>query len=212
MSGKPSIIVTVLAIAVVSAATAGAGVLRGDVALNAVSKKSREDTVVWISALPDAVEKKLVQGGFRWPWQAKRVLPVPRLSESQRQFAPRVSVVVVHSALALRNQDDVWHGAFSVSPGGAFDLGKRAPGAVDTLRFERTGQFTVRCDIHPEMTGYVVVLPNHAYARVDSAGTWRLPELPKGRYELRAWHPERGETRVSVQVPAHGDSLVRLHW
>ena len=92
------------------------------------------------------------------------------------------------------------------------ELGKRAPGAVDTLRFAKPGVVTLRCDIHPEMTGYVVVTPNHAFARADSAGLWRLPDLPAGEYVVHTWRPDRGETKHTVHMPAHGDTLLSLRW
>jgi hypothetical protein len=208
----PTILMISLVPVVVS--TAAAGVLHGELSFAGGRAHGRhyDDAVVWIAQLPEPVEKKLVTGGFRLPWKKKRVLPTPVLVEANRRYGPRVSVVVAGTAIEVRNQDKVWHGTFSVSPGGAFDLGKRAPGSVDTLRFAKPGQFAMRCDIHPAMSGWIAVTPNHAYARVDESGQWQLPSLPPGAYELRAWHPDRGETRVPVHVPARGDTLIRLHW
>ena len=207
---------TVLAIALATAAvtTAAAGVLRGELSFAGPRTRGRhyDDAVVWIEPLPDKVESKLVKGGFRLPWKKKPTVHVPTLVETGHHYEPRVSVLLLNSPIEVRNQDNVYHGTFSVSPGRAFDLGKRAPGSVDTLRFAKPGLVVMRCDIHPDMSGWVVVMPNHAYARVDESGQWQLPSLPSGEYELRAWHPDRGETRVTVRVPARGDTLIRLHW
>jgi len=218
MSGMRRLAPAMLMIALVAAAvtTAGAGVLRGELSFAGARVRGRhfDDAIVWIAQLPDAVEKKLVQGGRRWPWSKPRPLrlPVPRLVETGHHYEPHVSVQVVGAPIEVRNEDEVWHGTFSVTPGGTFDLGKRAPGSVDTLRFAKPGVFTMRCDIHPDMSGWIAVTPNHAYARVDESGQWQLPSLPPGEYELHAWHPDRGETHVVVRVPAHGDTLIRLHW
>ena len=80
------------------------------------------------------------------------------------------------------------------------------------MHFQQPGVFAMRCDIHPDMSGWIAVTPNHAYARVDESGQWQLPTLPPGEYELHAWHPDRGETHVAVHVPAKGDTLIHLHW
>jgi hypothetical protein len=193
---------------------AAAGVLRGEVSFAGAREPGRHfgDAVVWIAQVPEPVERKLVKGGFHWPWAKPRPRPMPRLVETGHRYEPRVSVVVVRSPLEVRNEDEVWHGTFSVSPGGTFDLGKRAPGSVDTLRFAKPGVFAVRCDIYRNMSGWIAVMPNHAYARVDESGQWQLPSLPPGGYELHAWHPDRGETQIAVHVPARGDTLIRLHW
>ena len=206
--------VLALVLATMLATSAAAGVLHGELSLAGPPTRGRafDDAVVWIAQLPEPVERKLVQGGHRWPWSAQHKLATPMLVEKNRQYEPRVAVVVLQQPLEVRNADQVWHGTFSVSPGGTFDLGKRAPGSVDTVRFTNAGVFAMRCDIHPDMSGWIAVTPNHAYARVDASGRWQLPALPPGAYELHAWHPDRGETHVAVHVPAHGDTLIRLHW
>lgn len=218
MSGMRRFVPATLVIALIAAvvSTAGAGVLRGELTFAGSRGRGRNynDAVVWIAQLPDKVERKLVEGPRRWPWSKPKplALPVPRLVETGHHYEPHVSVLVAGSPIEVRNEDQVWHGTFSVTPGGTFDLGKRAPGSVDTVRFRQPGLFAMRCDIHPAMSGWVAVTPNHAYARVDEAGQWQLPALPPGEYELHAWHPDRGETHVGVHVPVHGDTLIRLRW
>jgi len=206
----------VIALIAVLVSSAGAGVLRGELTFAGGRARGRNyaDAVVWIAQLPDKVETSLIQTRGRWPWSKPKpiVFPMPRLVETGHHYEPRVTVLVAGTPIEVRNEDQVWHGTFSVTPGGTFDLGKRAPGSVDTVRFQQPGRFAMRCDIHPEMSGWVAVTPNHAYARVDEAGQWQLPALPPGEYELHAWHPDRGETHVAVHVPMKGDTLIRLHW
>src|SRR5262249_34673574 len=159
--------------------------------------------------VPDKVERRLVSGGRRWFWQHTRP---PRAAstvlEVGRRFDPRVLVVAAGDPVVFRNADTVWHGAFSVSKGSGFELGKRAPGSVDTVRFERPGVVALRCDIHPEMSAFLVVTPNHAFARPEADGYWRLPDVPAGMYVVHAWHPDLPEMVRPVRMPAHGDTLV----
>src|SRR5262245_17475955 len=155
MTRKPSLITAVLLLALASAVatTAVAGVLHGEVSFNGGKPRVKrlDETVVWIAELPEPVERKLVKGGFRFPWQERPKPHVPTLVEAGHHYEPRVSVVVVGTPIEVKNEDQVWHGTFSVTPGAAFDLGKRAPGSVDTLRFAKAGLVAMQCDIDPEM-------------------------------------------------------------
>ena len=158
------------------------------------------DAVVYVDRVPDKVEKKLTHHG--WFWRAPRL---PRIVQQNRQFDPRVLAVARGTAVEFQNLDRVYHNAFSVSVAKRFDLGKYPPGTRDTVMFDRSGAINLHCDIHPDMVGFVVVLPNHVFCRPDSMGEYKLPSLPEGRYSVRVWHPRRGELRRDVVVPHRGD-------
>lgn len=192
------------------AATARAGTVSGVCELRGPAGMPHA-AVVWVDSLPERTERRLAEGPRRWFWQRRtppRRLAEVRLRESR--FVPRVSTVAVGGGLVVRNADTVWHGVFSVTPGQAFELGKRAPGKADTLHFDRTGPLTLRCDIHPDESGWVLVLPNHAFARADAEGRWALPELPAGRYQLHVWWPDGRTAERTVNVPAKGGARVRF--
>jgi hypothetical protein len=194
----------------VAASAADAGTVTGVCELRGPAGMPHA-AVVWVDSLPERAERRLAEGPRRWFWQ--RRTPPRRLAEvrlRQSRFVPRVSVVAVGGGLVVRNADTVWHGVFSVTPGQAFELGKRAPGRADTLHFDRTGELSLRCDIHPEESGWVVVVPNHAFTRADAEGRWALSELPAGRYQLRAWWPDGRSAERTVDVPAKGSVRVRF--
>lgn len=196
-------------------ARGNASVIHGDVQFPKANGRTLRagDAVVWLERIPPKVEHRLGDGGRRWFWQRARTKPsIPSVLETGRRFEPRVSALPAGEPLEIRNGDTVWHGAFSVSRGARFELGKRAPGAVDTVRFATPGVVALRCDIYPEMSAYVVVTPNHAFARPDSAGSWRLPDVPSGTYVVHAWHPDRQEMQRQVRMPARGDTAVTLRW
>ena len=200
---------------VLAVARGNAGAIHGDLQFSKSSGRATRagDAVVWLERIPPKVERRLVTGGRRWFWQhARTEPPIPRVLEVGRRFEPRVMALPAGEPLEFRNGDKVWHGAFSVSKGASFELGKRAPGAVDTVRFAAPGVVALRCDIYPQMSAYVVVTPNHAFARPDSAGSWRLPDVPPGTYVVHAWHPDRREVQRQVRMPARGDTLVTLRW
>lgn len=191
-----------------------AAVIHGELSLPRGSGRAPRvaDAVVWLEQVPDKVERRLVSGARRWFWQHPRPQPIASLLEVGRHYEPRVLAVPAGAPVEIRNADTVWHGTFSVSKGASFELGKRAPGSVDTVRFTKPGVIALRCDIHPEMSAFIVVTPNHAFARPDADGRWRLPDVPSGTYVVHTWHPDRREMQRLVQMPAHGDTLVTLRW
>ncbi len=176
------------------------------------------ETVIWVERVPPGVEEQLVRGPRLWVWQRWLGVkppappPLPHVLQTGLRFVPRVSAVAARSRIVFQNRDGVWHGVFSVTPGHRFELGKRSPGSIDTLLAGGPGITQLRCDIHPDMTGWIVVTPNHVFTRPDAAGHWELPELPAGRYVVRAWHPDRGALRREVTVLERGGPLVSLRW
>ena len=195
------------------ASLAWAGKLTGTCTLRASGRTVSPGTVVWLEQVPAKVEERIVRGPVRWFWQKKPAPPtLPELALRAGRFRPDHVVSVVNGPILVRNADKVWHGVFSVTPGGAFDLGKIAPGHVDTLRFAAARNISVRCDIHPDESAAIQIVPNHAFAIADSLGRWKLPDLPPGDYVLRAWRPGARALKQPVTMPKRGDLDVRLHW
>jgi len=158
------------------------------------------EAVVWLDTVPDKVERGL---DSRWRNDIGR--RNPRIVQIDLHFTPRVSAVAAGTSVEFQNLDRVWHNVFSVSRASRFDLGKCPPGRIDTVRFASPGLVNLHCDIHPEETAFVMVVPNHAYVRPDSLGRFALPKLPAGHYQLRLWHPRLGERTHAFDMPKHGD-------
>lgn len=167
------------------------------------------DAVIYVERVPESVERDLTTAKRLFFF--RRPLPERVTTVVQRQrFEPRVATVVEGARVAFLNLDRVYHNVFSVSPARRFDAGKNPPGAHDTLTFEKPGLINLHCDIHPDEQGYLVVLPNHAYARPDSLGRYRLPKLPAGDYTVRVYHPRLGEFSRPVTVPKKGVVTLEL--
>jgi hypothetical protein len=136
--------------------------------------------------------------------------PPPRLAQKDQSFVPRVLPVAVGTAVEFPNLDAIFHNVFSLSPVKRFDLGKYPRGQSRRVTFDRPGLVNVYCEIHSDMEGFILILPNHAFTQPDEAGAFRLPPLPAGRYVIRMWHPDRPEIRREVTVPAGGSVTVDL--
>jgi plastocyanin len=58
----------------------------------------------------------------------------------------------------------------------------------------------VKCNIHPWMRGYFVVLQTNYFAVTGEEGRFRLPELPPGKYAVTAWHEVFGTQSKEITV------------
>lgn len=132
------------------------------------------DVIVWLEP----------SGGTR-----ARTSPVAATIQLQKRlFNPRVRVVPEGSRVEFPNADSFSHNVFSKAPDGAFDTGVYPRGRTKGQTFKEAGVFPVYCNIHPRMTGYVVVIRTPFYAQAGEDGRFSIAEVPAGNYLLHVWH------------------------
>jgi Carboxypeptidase regulatory-like domain len=66
--------------------------------------------------------------------------------------------------------------------------------------FEREEFIPVKCNIHPWMQGYFVVLRTSHFAVTGDDGRFSLPNLPPGHYVITAWHELYGTQSKEITV------------
>ena len=121
-----------------------------------------------------------------------------------RQFRPRVVVVPAGATVNFPNRDPFNHNVFSSDSGQTFDLGLYGKDQVESRRFTRPGLARVYCNIHPRMSGFIVVRDNAWYAQPSADGAFTIANVPPGTYTIHAWHERAGEVAQQVTVPAGG--------
>lgn len=105
-----------------------------------------------------------------------------------RQFSPRVRALPEGSKVEFPNQDSFSHNVFSKSPDGAFDTGVYPRGRTVSQTFKEAGVFPIYCNIHPRMTGYVLVLKSPYFTQAGDDGRFTLSNVPAGSYTMHVWH------------------------
>ncbi len=107
------------------------------------------------------------------------------LTQRNKLFLPRVLAVPVGSTVAFPNRDTIFHNVFSLSGPQPFDLGLYRAGESRARTFTSPGVYRVFCNIHPQMTALIVVVPTPYVVVAGADGRYTL-DLPPGRYRVTA--------------------------
>lgn len=122
-----------------------------------------------------------------------------RMTQKDKQFSPHVLAVPVGAAVEFPNKDPFFHNVFSLYEGKRFDLGLYEAGSSRLVHFDRPGVSFIFCNIHPDMSAYVVALDTPYFAKTDSRGDIRISDVAPGRYRLQLWY-ERAESDQLVEL------------
>jgi plastocyanin len=71
--------------------------------------------------------------------------------QMDRSFHPNEITIAAGDSLAFSNQDEFIHQIYVDSDKINYDSAEQPPGEVITIPFPRSGDFPVRCHIHPKM-------------------------------------------------------------
>ncbi len=136
--------------------------------------------------------------------------PHPLLDQSHQAFEPRVMGIPVGTSVDFLNSDRIYHNVFSYSSAKRFDLGKYPRGQKKTVTFDKPGLVKVFCDIHSNMSAFLLVVESRFVAPVRADGAFVFRDLPAGAYGIHAWSPDAGQIERTVAVPDTGTVTVEM--
>jgi len=131
-----------------------------------------------------------------------------KLVQRNGEFIPHVLPVLKGTRVEIVNNDDYYHNVFSNSSVKKFNIGQQLTDAVVAKTFDEVGFIPVFCDIHLDMSAYIVVLPNPYFATPDESGSFTIANVPPGRYRVLAWHERLVTQSQEVVVPESGGVTV----
>ena len=175
-----------------SAVSSLAGDIKGKVSVQGL--KSAANIAVYVDTIPD---KK-----FDPPSQHVVV------DQKKMEFIPRVAVVVQGTTVDFTNSDPVGHNVYWPSISGnkklTHNLGTWPKGDKKSFQFSDPGVASLLCNVHPEMSGYVVVASTPYFAVTDKDGNYEIKNVPAGKYTLKTWSEDGKPTTQSVDVSGSG--------
>jgi truncated hemoglobin YjbI/plastocyanin len=139
-----------------------------------------------------------------WPEKGgKKRLPKQRVIEQRnKSFAPHLMAVPVGSRVSFPNFDPIFHNVFSLSKTKAFDLGMYRNGETREIKLDKPGIVRLGCNIHANMSAYLIVVDAPHYVVVDTDGTYSFKNLAPGKYRVQAWN-EQSAQPITTNLSIH---------
>lgn len=130
--------------------------------------------------------------------------------QKDARFVPAFLAVAAGQAVAMPNEDAIFHNVFSYSEPNDFDLGLYPAGETRKVTLAHAGVVKLYCSIHESMNGTIFVAPTPWFATVKSDGTFSIPGIPPGNHRLRTWNEKLPDTEQTIAVPASGALEVEI--
>jgi plastocyanin len=121
------------------------------------------------------------------------------------QYSPHVNAVMVGQKLEIKNDDDTLHNVHAMpTVNSQFNVGQPVKGMSSDKTFDKAEitPFKIKCDVHGWMRSYLAVMPHPFYAVSATNGTFTIPNLPPGKYNIVAWHEKLGQQKQEITVGA----------
>ena len=135
----------------------------------------------------------------------------PVMDQKNKIFTPHILPVLVGTTVDFANTDDVKHSVYARKGSAAdFNLGQYDVGVVKQVKFETVGATHLGCNVHAEMSGYVVVCQNPYFAIADKKGAFHIQGVPPGRYQLTFFHEQIQATTLEVTVEADRETVAEF--
>jgi len=141
----------------------------------------------------------------------KRFLPPAApvmLDQKNLTFVPHVLPVLIGTKVAFPNSDEIRHNVFSPTSTAKFNLGTYPRNTTMHYVFDKPGVVTLLCNVHTEMSAFVVVTETPYFAVTDKDGRFVIRDVPPGKYLLKFWH-ERTKAGV-MMIEVHHDQPLNV--
>jgi hypothetical protein len=125
----------------------------------------------------------------------------PTFDQKGCQYIPHVLALQVNQEFKIVNDDQTSHNIHPLPKVNREWNKSQPPGSPPIVeKYDKPEFIPVKCNIHPWMHGQFAVLKNSHYGISGEDGSFRLPNLPPGKYTLTAWHESYGEQTQEVTI------------
>lgn len=121
------------------------------------------------------------------------------VSQQDLQFHPFLSIVPVGADVSFPNFDDTKHHVYSFSAPKRFELKLFAKDQSRTVHFDEPGVVALGCNIHDQMSAFIVITDSAWTARTNGQGIVAFKDAPNAPGRLTVWHPYLRAPRGTMQ-------------
>ncbi|MGR3303879.1 MAG: carboxypeptidase regulatory-like domain-containing protein [Candidatus Scalindua sp.] len=173
-------------------------------------ERHSEDTIVYLEHVPGhsyqpVIKKHSIKTGHI-AFTKERGLPAepPIVDQWNVEFIPHILPILKGSTVDFPNTDNVRHNVYSPVPipgtHRMLSLGTYDPGVIKTIRLNKTGEIQLRCNVHKEMSAFIVVLDNPYFTLTDKSGEFTIENIPPGKYTIKTWHEKYKPVSMEITV------------
>jgi len=131
------------------------------------------------------------------------------LDQKGCEYSPIIFAVQTGQKITVKNSDPIMHNVHAMPkegsgnkeenkaqmPGGG-DLTFSCPGPEEFLKFQ--------CEVHNWMFSWVTVFEHPYFAVSGADGTFKIPNVPPGKYTIQVAHRKAGKATQEVEVKDSG--------
>jgi hypothetical protein len=216
------------AAAIVAAAPAATGTLKGRIKLNGPDPGNRVIRMgmdpmcakIWAGKKPGPVDEVVVtsaDGGLMNAFVkldgAFPGAPVPAqpvlLDQQACFYHPRVVGARVGQVLRIKNSDNLLHNVHSSSSHrNGFNFGQPVAGITADFKLADEEMLKIGCDVHRWMTSWVGIVDHPYFAVTGADGSFVINNVPAGKRTISVWHEKLGTLTKAVDVKEGGTTAV----
>src|ERR1051325_3623077 len=119
------------------------------------------------------------------------------------RYCPQVVAAMVGQKFPVKNSDPFLHNIHGLpeeNKGFNFGQNNVDNGRDITPNITTPENFKVKCDVHPWMSAWVAVFKHPYFGVTKEDGTFTIPNVPDGSYDVTLWHEKLGEQEAKVTV------------
>lgn len=140
--------------------------------------------------------------------------PAVVLDQKGCEYVPQIFAVQTGQKISVKNSDPVLHNVHSqpAVSGNNEENKAQMPGGADlNFAFSKPEMFMkFKCDVHPWMFAWVSVFDHPYFAVSGKDGTFKIANVPPGKYKLQAAHRKAGTTTQEIEVKEGAPAKVDL--
>lgn len=138
-----------------------------------------------------------------------KAIPPPKPYVVDQQgcvFEPHCTIVQAGSKVVFKNSDKVTHNVHINSAKNDSANDTIPAGGQKEYTFAKAEKIAIGCDYHPWMSSLLLVVDTPFVALTSSDGSFSIPDLKPGTYNVRLWHEVLGRAEARVVIKDDGTS------